>query len=68
MLCDQKLQEEVEGWQSKVDDLNHMAHKMTEQFSSDDLAGLKDTLDTVNTNWTSLLARLVGSILQGMRV
>lgn len=56
-FCLQKLQEEVQNWQPKVDDFNKMADKMVEQFSSDDLSGLKDAVAKVNAGWTSLLAR-----------
>ena len=53
----QKLRGEVEGWQQKVDDLNHSADKMADQFSSDDLAGVKDTMSAINTRWTHLQDR-----------
>ena len=51
----------MDGWQTKVDDLNHMARKMTEQFSTDDLSDVNGTLAKANARWTSLLDRYVSA-------
>ena len=53
----QALAEEVEQWQTKVDALNTTARKLLEEYSGDDTAKVRQSIDKTNARWTQLLSR-----------
>ena len=56
------MADEVEQWQTKVDALNATARKLLEEYSGDDTAKVKDSIDKTNARWTQLLSRWVKGI------
>ena len=58
ILSFQKLSDEVEQWQKRVDALNHMSRKLQEEYSNcDDTTKVKTDIDKINARWTHLLSR-----------
>ena len=53
----QKLGEEVDQWEKKVDALNHMANKLVDEYNSDDVVKVKAIVEKDNNKWTSLVGR-----------